>query len=221
MNIIIIFSLLSIAGAQIIGYQQKPLKVTVLYESLCPDSRRFMQNQLDQHYPLLKDYIDVQYVPFGKADSNDAGTEFTCQHGLHECQSNRIQSCAIDKAANQDVQTAFAICFMTTIRPGDDYWFEVADRCGKPVGIPRSEVHKCMNSDEGTQLQLRDEKITKSFYGPLRFVPTIVYDDQFDQKLQDRSLSDFKGVVCDLLYAKGVQDSHLNNVCSKIVYSAY
>lgn len=39
----------------------------VLYESLCPDSVRFMQQQLGPNYHDLQDYIDVTLVPFGKA----------------------------------------------------------------------------------------------------------------------------------------------------------
>ena len=43
------------------------LKVLVLYESLCPDSVRFMQRQLGPSYDLIKDYIDITLVPFGKS----------------------------------------------------------------------------------------------------------------------------------------------------------
>lgn len=45
------------------------LAVHLYIESLCPDSIRFIQNQLYPAYDDLKDQIDVTFVPFGKADS--------------------------------------------------------------------------------------------------------------------------------------------------------
>lgn len=46
------------------------LNVTVLYESLCPDSRSWIQNQLFKNYEELKDKIDLTLVPFGKSKVN-------------------------------------------------------------------------------------------------------------------------------------------------------
>lgn len=47
------------------------LHITVLYESLCPDSRNFMPD-LEDVYDELGDYLNVELVPFGKSSvSND------------------------------------------------------------------------------------------------------------------------------------------------------
>lgn len=43
--------------------------IQVYYESLCPDSVRFIKNQLYPSYRSLKDYVDVLFVPFGKSES--------------------------------------------------------------------------------------------------------------------------------------------------------
>jgi len=42
------------------------LKLTVYYESLCPDSIRFITKQLYPTYQKLA--FDVEFVPYGKAD---------------------------------------------------------------------------------------------------------------------------------------------------------
>lgn len=49
----------------------------------------------------------------------------------------------------------------------------------------------------GRQLQLEAEKVTK--ITKPSFVPTIIYQNRFDQELQNRSIVDFKGVVCELI----------------------
>lgn len=49
-------------------YFQEKLKVSVYYESLCPDSINFL---VKQFYPVystgLKEHLDVDLVPYGKA----------------------------------------------------------------------------------------------------------------------------------------------------------
>lgn len=54
-----------------------------------------------------------------------------------------------------------------------------------------------MQGGLGRQLQLEAEKVTKKTKPT--FVPTIIYQNQFDQELQNRSLVDFRGVVCELI----------------------
>ena len=58
-------------------------------------------------------------------------------------------------------------------------------------------IEQCIYGGDGTQLQLEAERQTNTIKP--RFVPTIVYNGIFDQRLQDRSQYDFKGVVCELL----------------------
>lgn len=43
------------------------LKIDVYYESKCPDSRNFMLHQLKRIYPKVKDKVELNYIPFGKA----------------------------------------------------------------------------------------------------------------------------------------------------------
>jgi hypothetical protein len=72
------------------------VKVSLYYESLCPDSRRFVINQLAPHYinDGLVDSIDLQIVPFGKAskivNETDGSVTFDCQHGEQECWGNKL-----------------------------------------------------------------------------------------------------------------------------------
>lgn len=43
------------------------MTVTVLYESLCPDSVNFLRDQFYPAYSTIKERINVELVPYGKA----------------------------------------------------------------------------------------------------------------------------------------------------------
>ncbi|XP_055904291.1 GILT-like protein 1 [Eupeodes corollae] len=199
---LMIFLIASGATITITGAVEEKINVLVMYESLCPDSVRFMTNQLGPNYDSLKDVINVNLVPFGKSESVNNGAQFFCQHGPAECEGNRMQSCVLDQTSNQDAQVKFAVCQMS------GQYDSSSQYCAQLAGLS-GDITECMNSDLGTVLQLEAEKITK-IYDP-SFVPTIVYDGKFDQKLQDRSLSNFKDVVCSLLQERG--SIAFNTVC--------
>ena len=44
-----------------------PVKLAVHYESLCPDSIRFVEEQLAVTYPVYKDIMEVDIYPYGFA----------------------------------------------------------------------------------------------------------------------------------------------------------
>lgn len=44
------------------------IKVTVLYEALCPYSQQFITKQLFPTYKKLSKYLDVELVPYGLAE---------------------------------------------------------------------------------------------------------------------------------------------------------
>lgn len=99
------------------------LPVTIYYEGLCPDSRKLMAD-LGREYYLFKKYINLEFVPFGRAKSLDAeGNEFECHHGPKECVSNRVHSCGIKYLKSQDAKQQFVVCQMRT----------EADQTGKEV----------------------------------------------------------------------------------------
>lgn len=44
-----------------------PVRVTVFYECLCPDSRSFFLHHLVPAYEKAPELVDVEYVPYGNA----------------------------------------------------------------------------------------------------------------------------------------------------------
>ncbi|XP_055852532.1 GILT-like protein 1 [Episyrphus balteatus] len=197
-----ILVLIASATISITSAVEEKINVLVLYESLCPDSIRFMKNQLGPNYDSLKDVIDVTLVPFGKSESVNDGAQFFCQHGPAECEGNRMQSCVLHETTDQETQVKFVVCQMSGQYESSNQY------CAQSVGLS-GDIKECMNTELGTLLQLEAEKITQ-LYAP-SFVPTIIYDGKFDQQLQDNSLTNFKGVVCSLLQKRG--SIAFNTVC--------
>jgi interferon gamma-inducible protein 30 len=179
-----------------VDYDAK-LRVHVFYESLCPDSMNFFQNQLIPNLNNLNDHMEVVLVPFGKSRSSPTGT-FSCQHGDTECKLNRIMSCAFTQIPDQHTKVSYAGCQM---KWGAD---RTGRQCVESYGINWSVVSQCHDTDLGKQLQLAAEAEQNRIIGYPKFVPTIVYDERFDQNLQDQSLKNFLGVVCAFI-GNGIQ----------------
>lgn len=97
-----------------------PVSITLYYETLCPDCRIFISEQLFPTWLMLKDIMSVTLVPYGNAQvrpsafscsqmsleeqskhENSLSTflqevqsptsSFICQHGEPECKGNMIQ----------------------------------------------------------------------------------------------------------------------------------
>jgi hypothetical protein len=70
------------------------LKVGVYYETLCPDSRKFIIDQFASAFPKVINLIEVKFVPFGfgnkTVNQTDGSISFECQHGEQECWGNKL-----------------------------------------------------------------------------------------------------------------------------------
>ncbi|KAF5281967.1 hypothetical protein FQA39_LY00491 [Lamprigera yunnana] len=203
LRIILLVSILSVLHRQTECVNK--LSVHILYESLCPDSIKFVNEQLYPVWRELSPYVNIYFVPFGKSKSLDHGTSFVCQHGPKECLGNKIQSCALNALIDQNTQVDYVHCFMNIFKKNEDI-NEMGQSCAEAVKLPWDYVLGCKNSPLGTQLQLTAETITAQ-YSP-KFVPTILYDGHFHQQAQDDSLVNFRGVVCGFLQQR------LPNACS-------
>lgn len=90
---------------------------------------------LGREYYTFQKYINLEFVPFGRAKSLDAdGNEFECHHGPKECVSNIIHSCGIKYLKSQNARQQFVVCQMRL----------EADQTGKEVRELRALNHFVM-----------------------------------------------------------------------------
>ncbi|TMW51357.1 hypothetical protein DOY81_003540 [Sarcophaga bullata] len=182
--------------------------ITIYYESLCPDSAKFITEQI---YPAvkgdLKDHVDINWVPFGKSNYTTQGQDiiFNCHHGPNECYGNKVHACALShiqansyqmEHTRESLTLDFINCMMKAGKNFPDNVYPGA-RCARENNINTWEnIQQCANSSEGNQLLMRHGQATMNFQNPLLSVPTVVFDNKYEKSVSERAQDDFVGVLC-------------------------
>merc|ERR1711971_1301387 len=131
---------------------EAPVKVSVYYESLCPDSQLFVYDQLAPTFEIFgPEELVVDLKPFGKANwtESNGSWDFTCQHGPRECYNNMVQACILNQVPNTEEHVPLIGCIMSTGVIGSE------DACLEELGITTTSPgartltrapHCCMTS---------------------------------------------------------------------------
>ncbi|XP_076231238.1 uncharacterized protein LOC143177261 [Calliopsis andreniformis] len=191
----------------------EPSKSTVdvglYYESLCGDSIRWIKEVLKPSYDSIKDYVNINFVPYGKAtQTRDPQTGlwvFSCQHGSAECDGNIAQACAIHVIKNeesaekvQQLTVSLVICAMTSRYPPS-----AVPKCADHVGLTqqsKDKIKECIASSLGGELLAANGDKTAALNPPLTFVPTITIN----------------GVVNKDVVRASPSNSFVNQVCAQL-----
>ncbi|XP_064485354.1 GILT-like protein 1 [Ornithodoros turicata] len=171
------------------------VNVTVLYEAYCKDSSWFITKQLLPTYVLLKDYLIVDLVPYGKTKMkpgpDESSVTFTCHHGPAECASNQIHACAIALYPDQDVNVNFVACTLRHWKPE-----KAIKKCCKEVKADAQKVEGCASSAQGRTLLQKMGLRTLSVKPPVTYIPSVIIDGVFNKKGQKKIQKNFKAAVC-------------------------
>ncbi|KAJ8705426.1 hypothetical protein PYW08_012472 [Mythimna loreyi] len=172
------------------------VKIAVYYESLCPDSKRFITQQLAPVWRDFRGVVKVKMVPYGKStqDKVNGKWQFTCHHGPDECYGNKIQACILKDRNLQDTEKMeLVICLMNQANPDKSL-----DTCLAQVSkeTESAKLKRCASSDQGDNLLATYGDKSAAVQRPLAFVPTIIINEKFDQAIQDEAFTDLKTVVC-------------------------
>ncbi|EDW84065.2 uncharacterized protein Dwil_GK13347 [Drosophila willistoni] len=203
---IVLGVLLSCLLASVHGAAKVP--VSIYYESLCPDSAKFITEQV---YPAVKtelrDVVELTFVPFGKSQFSTMGAEvtFTCHHGPNECYGNKVHACAIDhiqansyqiEYTRESLTLDFINCLMKAGKNFPDNVYP-GQRCATENHVNNWEnIKTCANSTEGSILLRKAGETTMKLKEPLTSVPTVLFNEQFDKDVNERAQKNFIGTLC-------------------------
>ncbi|KDR14890.1 GILT-like protein 1 [Zootermopsis nevadensis] len=178
------------------------LPITIYYESLCPDSTRFFKEQLEPAHKSLGQYINIEFVPYGKANQWYSGDsyQFECQHGPTECYGNIVQACAVNVYHDEINQFNYLTCLMTTVdlRNVTNATYPV-EECA--VGLDVDNLKRCIDGPEGLRfLSIMGNKTTE-LNPKLQSVPAIAVNTSFSYEEQDEAVNNLKSLICTRLKA--------------------
>lgn len=185
---------------------QSKIPVNVYYESLCPDSAKFINEQL---YPALQQFrgnVDLKLIPFGKASYRTQGSEttFECHHGPNECYGNKVHACAIQHIEGssyepnntKEVLTLnYVNCLMerAQLKSGEF----PGESCARDTDIRNWEnIAACANDTEGSDLLRKAGDETNKLQKPLTSVPTVAFRQTYDRDTQNQAVDNFRAALC-------------------------
>lgn len=179
-------------------------KVTlgVYFEALCPDSRRFIHDQLLPNFERLEPVMQVKLVPFGKARVL-GNNKMMCQHGQAECRGNRLMACVMKRAANAsddgdnyDYNSPASLPVVRTI--GCLFYQQTRDSLQECVAknlahVNVSQVEECAASDESYLMMERFERETGNRPA---YVPELRLDNKQSAEIQSDCEDDLVSCIC-------------------------
>uniref|UniRef100_A0A1B6L5V7 Saposin A-type domain-containing protein n=1 Tax=Graphocephala atropunctata TaxID=36148 RepID=A0A1B6L5V7_9HEMI len=182
--------------------QKEALKITVYYETYCPDSMNFLMNQLAPmmgEFNVYPSWLTLDLIPFGKAKK--AGhNKYDCQHGPKECAGNKLNACAINELVTNHFNPLYMrlVNFIYCTMTADDQ-VKGARQCAAQTGVNYKKLMKCYNGPQGNKLINMYANRTAELQPPLSWVPTVVFNDVFNQTQSDAAQKNLYGVVCTFL----------------------
>ncbi|XP_054290727.1 GILT-like protein 1 [Macrosteles quadrilineatus] len=182
-----------------IATAQEKVKVSVYFESYCPDSVKFLTKQL---YPVfagpLGQYLNLTLVPYGKATTTreDSNVTFVCHHGEKECKGNKVIACVLDESISFADQFKFINCTSSIIASNPKKEDYPVNECVSG-SLTVEKVSGCAAGQEGSKLlDMYGNMTTAMFPNNLQNVPTIVFGDKFVKADHDAAVSDFRKALC-------------------------
>lgn len=198
----VVSTIISICAAEeVVDY---PVITSVFYETYCPDSVKFITQQLYPTYQTLNEsFFKPLMIPFGRANDTtfpNGTISFSCQHGEKECYGNKVHACVLNLKVVLGAKLKFINCSMarTDLKNADPYKYPI-DECAIESGLSAQDIRTCLgNVALVDQLLQSYGNETKQHNIP--GFPYIVFNSTFDNATSQKSEKDLRAVLCEKKY---------------------
>ncbi|RZF49218.1 hypothetical protein LSTR_LSTR010948 [Laodelphax striatellus] len=180
----------------------KKVAVTVYYESLCPDSMKFVVEQLYPTWMTLSQYMDLTLVPFGRANNDFNGSDASV--GLRMEMLLKVASHATKLLLSVASTVAFRsiVVLLKVLSLGSTLFFWTGVKqlsCASSIGMTDyTPIEKCV-TDESDMLFVAMGNKTMELKPKLESVPAIAFKNEYKPSEQSKYRSDFKMAVCNMI----------------------
>lgn len=162
------------------------VKLSLYYETICPDTRRFVLEQLEPTLQALgSEVINLELVPFGKATVHPDDS-VTCQHDEPECYGNRLQGCH-QSLYSSGIQQSWALVRCMYEKDNWQDTSATSTQCLAELSLPSAEILACTTGAQGLEIVKQNSAKTNALVPPLTYVPWIVIEDVHTVAMQDRT----------------------------------
>ncbi|XP_038633494.1 gamma-interferon-inducible lysosomal thiol reductase-like isoform X2 [Scyliorhinus canicula] len=157
-----------------------PVRISLFYESRCPDCRHFVVTQLCPTWVRVKEILNIMLIPFGNAES-------CVMHYLQNATSYMPVICCMESASS--ALTEAQLCLQT--HAPAVLWDTISD---------------CVNGDQGNELMHQNAQMTNELEPPHNYVPWILINGEHSEDLQHQAETDLFNLVCKTYIGREVCD---------------
>ncbi|KAJ0183405.1 hypothetical protein K1T71_001381 [Dendrolimus kikuchii] len=168
------------------------IKITTGTTSGCSDTVTFINNQLVEAYRLYGNFIDLEFVPWGRTVRGE-NSQMTCQFGVNDCWANRLHRCVLDMLKDdQATQLDYLSCEFSPPYPS---FILGTYQCVVNRGLSLVEVDTCV-ANMGDELDWAAQAAAEEPMRIINFVPSIHFNDVIDIDLHNEARQRLSSMIC-------------------------
>lgn len=170
----------------------KPIKITLLYESLCGGCMQYITTTLfPEIFEKGKGFIEFELVPYGNARRirlQNGTDQIECQHGPLECSLNKLHACSMKYLVDVESWFPFIYCFEKCLMDHEEEPEQFVDECYKSCLVDKTKeatITRCWKGPEGDELQSRMADRTEGIRPEKHtYVPWLVMNNVSTMQMQ-------------------------------------
>ena len=166
--------------------------VDLYYEALCNGCRQAIKTSFADAAKAdgFFDMATINFYPFGNAKEKKTifgKYEYTCQHGLDECQYNFIESCALNLIDSPQQSFDFIDCIEDN--DVDNQYEKTAKQCAKKAKIDViDDILACFNGNDAIKFEHEMAQATAALSPAHTYVPWVVAQGVHDDDTENAIL---------------------------------